>query len=97
MILDNESYGSIIGNTIVSAKNLRDFDLSQCEFHHPKCFYDLCSFLISEKSKISCLKMRDIYISELESKILAYLLLKNKSITSVDFSKAKVESSSYFD
>jgi hypothetical protein len=97
MVLDNESYGSILGNTIISAKNLRDFDLSQCEFHHPKCFYDLCSFLISEKSKISSFKIRDIYITELEAKILAYLLLKNKSITFIDFSKIKVEASQYFD
>ena len=85
-VLDNESYGSILGNTIISARNLRDIDLSQCEFYHPKCFYDLCSFLINEKSKINSFKIKNIYISELEAKILAYLLLKNKSITSIDLS-----------
>ena len=52
MLFDEEPYGKIISHLLNDCRQLKEFDASNCEFFHPKCFFEMCQSLINEKSRI---------------------------------------------
>jgi hypothetical protein len=42
MSFDEDAYGKILCHLLNDCMQLKEFDLSQCEFQHPKCFFDMC-------------------------------------------------------
>jgi hypothetical protein len=86
MFFDQEIYGKVLCHALGDCRNLREFDASYCEFFHPKCFFDMCQALISEKSRVIVMKLKGINISNLEGKVLQFVLMKNKSLHTLDLS-----------
>lgn len=41
-VFDEEPYGKILSHLLNDCRQLREFDISGCEFYHPKCFFDMC-------------------------------------------------------
>lgn len=52
----------------------------------------MCQALISEKSRVIVMKLKGINISNLEGKVLQFVLMKNKSLHTLDLSNSKVDS-----
>lgn len=92
MLFDEEPYGKTLCHLLNDCRQLKEFDASGCEFFHPKCFFDMCQSLINEKSRVIILKLKGIHISNLEGKVLQFVLMKNKSLHTLDLSNVKVDS-----
>lgn len=75
------------------SRQLKELDLSKCEFYHPKSFFDFCQPFVTERTRCQILKLRGINISHLEGKVLQLLLMKNKSLHTIDISEVNIESS----
>ena len=78
MNFDEELYGKSIGRALTDSRTIRELDISNIIFEHPKCFYDLCSAILNERCRLNILKLRGISITQLEGKIIRYILMKNK-------------------
>ena len=48
--------------------------------------------LINEKTKVVILKLKGIHITNLEGKVLQFVLMKNKTLQTLDLSYCKVDS-----
>ena len=92
MVFDEEPYGKQLCHLLNDCRQLREFDASNCEFFHPKCFFEMCQSLISEKSRISVIKLKGLHITNLEGKVLQFVLMKNKSLHTLDLTGSKIDS-----
>lgn len=52
---------------------------------------------IGEKCKVNILKLKGIIISNLEGKVIQFILMKNKSLHTLDLSNCKVESGEHLE
>ena len=94
---DEEIYGKAIGRALTDSRSIRELDISNVTFEHPKCFYDLCSAILNERCRLNILKMRGILLSQLEAKIIRYILMKNKQLHTIDLSFCRTEELENFD
>ena len=46
MIFDDESHGKSLGRCLSESKTVRELDINNCEFQHPKRFFDMCSSML---------------------------------------------------
>lgn len=60
---DEEAHGQILRHLLLDNRNLREFELSTCEFVHPKCFFDMSQALISDKCRLHVMKLKGLHIS----------------------------------
>lgn len=97
MNFDDEVYGKSIGRTLMDSRSLRELDISHVLFEHPKCFYDVCSAILSERCRLNILKLRGIAITQLEGKIIQYILMKNKQLHTLDLSQCRTDSFENFE
>ena len=70
MIFDDEAHGKAMGRMLTDSKSIRELDISNCDFQHPKCFFDMCSAMLTEKCRLNCLRLRGINITNLEAKVI---------------------------
>ena len=63
MTFDEEIYGKAVGRALTDSRTVRELDISSITFDHPKCFYDLCSAILSERCRLNILKLRGIHLS----------------------------------
>ena len=75
-----------IGRCLTDSRSVRELDITNVVFEHPKCFYDVCSAILNERCRLCVLKLRGIHITQLEGKIIQYILMKNKMLTTFDIS-----------
>ena len=87
MRFDEEVYGKSIGRALTDSRSIRELDISHVIFEHPKSFYDVCSAILNERCRLSILKMRGLNITQLEGKIIQYILMKNKMLSTFDISQ----------
>ena len=92
MQFDEESHGKQISKMLNDSKSMRELDINFCEFIHPKCFFDMCSALLQERCRLNILRLRNIQITNLESKVIQYILMKNKQLNTIDFSNCRIDS-----
>ena len=52
----------------------------------------MCQALIADKCRVNIFKLKGIHITNLEGKVLQFVLMKNKSLHTLDISNAKVDS-----
>lgn len=90
MLFDEEPYGKILMNLLQNSM-IREFDASKCEFFHPKCFFIMCQAFINDKSRCILLRLKGVHISNLEGKVLQFVLMKNKTLHTLDLSNCKVD------
>ena len=87
MVFDEAIYGKSIGRALTDSRTIRELDVSHVIFEHPKCFYDVCSAILNERCRLVILKLRGINITNLEGKIFQYILMKNKTLNTLDISQ----------
>ena len=97
MLFDEEIYGKAVGRAITDSRSLRELDISYVHFEHPKAFYDVCSAILNERCRLSIFKLRGIKITQLEGKILQYILMKNKTLSTLDISHCKADDQESFE
>ena len=97
MVFDEEVYGKAIGRALTDSRSLRELDVSHVTFEHPKSFYDLCAAILNERCRLNIFKLRGISITQLEGKILQYILMKNKTLSTLDISHCRAEDSENFE
>ena len=92
-----EIYGKALGRVLTDSPSIRELDLSHVVFTHPKSFYDVCSAILSERCRLNILKLRGINITQLEGKIIQYILMKNKTLSTFDISHCKADDPENFE
>ena len=97
MVFDEEVFGKAIGRALTDSRSLRELDISYVTFEHPKSFYDVCSAILNERCRLNVFKLRGISITQLEGKILQYILMKNKTLSTMDISHCRADESENFE
>lgn len=62
-MFDEEAHGQILKHLLLDNRNTREFELNNCEFVHPKCFFDMSQALINDKCRLQVMKMKGLHIS----------------------------------
>jgi len=57
----------------------------------------MCQAFIGEKCRVTHFKLRGLHITNLEGKVLQFVLMKNKTLHTLDISNAKIDSSECLD
>ena len=78
-------------------QNAVDDGASHVVFEHPKSFYDVCSAILNERCGLSILKLRGINITQVEGKIMQYILMKNKTLSTFDISHCRADDPANFE
>ena len=81
-------YGKAIAVALVENKLIRELDLSYSTFEHPKCFYDISMAINNEMCRLNVLRLKGLKVKQMEAKILQFMLMKNKQLTTLDLSFA---------
>lgn len=86
MKLDDDQYGIAIGRVLSDSRTIRELDLSHIEFG---CipFHELSQAILNERCRLNVMKLRGLQISELEGKIIKFILMKNRTIHTLDLSE----------
>jgi len=87
MTFENETYGKAMAIALDRSPQLTELHLSFIVFDHPKSFFDMVAPMLSPKCRINKFIMRSCVLTPLESKVLCYILMKNKVMHTVDFSE----------
>lgn len=87
MAFENEMYGKSMAIALEKSVQLTEFNISFIKFDHPKSFFDMVSPMLSPKCRINKFSMQACILTPLESKVLCYILMKNKLMHTVDFSE----------
>lgn len=88
---DEEAHGKSLGRMLSDSKSMRELDIQNCDFQHPKSFFDCCQALLTEKCRLNVLKLRGLTLTNLESKVIQFILMKNKLLHTIDFSHCRVD------
>ena len=96
MNFDEEIHGTAIGRILSDSRTIRELDVSNIVFDY-RTFYDMCQAILNERCRLQILKMRGILISEIEGKIIQFILMKNKMIQTLDLSECKTEDPQNFE
>jgi len=95
-VYDEEFYGKSIARMLLDTKSIRELDLSYLTFEHPKCFYEISTSILNERCRLSILKIRGTYLTNLEGKIIQYIVMKNKHLHTLDLSFCSTDDSDNF-
>jgi len=57
----------------------------------------MCQVILSERCRLNVLKFRGLLIGEIEGKIIQFILMKNKTIHTLDLSECVSEDSSHYE
>jgi hypothetical protein len=95
-VFNEELFGKAIARALTDSKSLKELDLSYVAYEHPKCFYDICSAILNERCRLNVLKIRGTQITDLEGKIIQYILMKNKQLHTLDLSFCHTDEVEYF-
>ncbi len=79
MNFEEEVHGTAIGRILSDSRTIRELDVSNIVFDY-RTFYDMSQAILNERCRLQILKMRGILISEIEGKIIQFILMKNKMI-----------------
>ena len=96
MNFDEEIHGTAIGRVLNDSRSIRELDLTQIVFDY-RSFYDMCQAILNEKCRLSVLKLRGLHVTEIEGKIIQFILMKNKTIHTLDLSECRTDDPAYFE
>lgn len=83
---DDDYPGKTLARCILESRSLKELDLSNITFEDPKAFYEMANGLLNERCRLQALKLRNIAFGQLESKVMAFILMRNKSLQTLDLS-----------
>ena len=93
----DEVQGKAVGRALTESRSIRELDISSVVFDHPKSFYDVCSAILNENCNVEIFKLRGINITQLEGKIIQYILMKNKTLSTFDISHCRANDHENFE
>lgn len=89
----NEDYhGKTMANCILQSRALKELDLSYVTFEDPKSFYEMANGLLNERCRLASLKLKGIQFGQLEGKVMQFILMRNKSLQTLDLSQCSTDS-----
>lgn len=71
---------------ILESRSLKELDLSNVTFTDQKSFYEMANGLLNERSRLQALKLRGVQFGQLEGKVMQFVLMRNKSLQTLDLS-----------
>ena len=77
---------------IQDSRSLQELDLSYVNFEDAKCFYEIANGLVSERCRLQTLKLKGISFGRLEGKVMQFVLMRNKSLHTLDLSFCQTDS-----
>ena len=69
MTFDEEIFGKSVGRILSDSRTIRELDVTHVLFDY-RTFYDMCQAILNERCRLNVLKMRGLFISEIEGKII---------------------------
>lgn len=89
---DEDFHGKTIARCILDSRSLKELDLSNVVFEDQKSFYEMANGLLNERCRLLSLKLRGIAFGQLESKVMQFILMRNKSLQTLDLSACSTDS-----
>ena len=89
---DEEIYAKSVGRVLTNSHSITELSVSHILFTHPKSFYDVCASILNDRCRLNILKLKGININQLEGKIIQFILMKNKSLSTIEISHCKSDS-----
>ena len=93
---DEEIFGKSVGRILSDSRTIRELDVTHVLFDY-RTFYDMCQAILNERCRLNVLKMRGLVVSEIEGKIIQFILMKNKQIHTLDLSECRTDDPANFD
>lgn len=75
---DQDVYGKVLGGLLTDGKQIKELELVKCGFEHNKFFFDMCAPLLTEKCRLNIFRLKKCQITNIEAKVLQYVLMKNR-------------------
>ena len=69
MAFDEEIFGKSVGRILSESRTIRELDVTHVLFDY-RTFYDMCQAILNERCRLNVLKMRGLFVSEIEGKII---------------------------
>jgi hypothetical protein len=76
---------------ILESRGLKELDLSYVNFEDPKSFYEMANGLLNERCRLASLRLKGIQFGQLESKVMQFILMRNKSLHALDISECSTD------
>ena len=89
---DEDYHGKTMARCILESRSLKELDLSYVTFEDPKSFYEMANGLLNERCRLGALKLRGIAFGQLEGKVMQFILMRNKSLQTLDLSQCSTDS-----
>mmetsp|Transcript_5920 Transcript_5920/g.9661 ORF Transcript_5920/g.9661 Transcript_5920/m.9661 type:complete len:294 (+) Transcript_5920:103-984(+) len=89
---DEDFHGKTMARCILESRSLKELDLSSVSFDDPKSFYEMANGLLNEKCRLGALKLRSIAFGQLEGKVMQFILMRNRSLQTLDLSHCSTDS-----
>jgi hypothetical protein len=89
---DDDYHGKTMARCILESRSLQELDLSYVNFDDPKSFYEMANGLLNERCRLLALKLKGINFGQLEGKVMQFVLMRNKSLQTLDLSYCSADS-----
>jgi hypothetical protein len=77
---------------ILESRSLKELDISEVQFRDGKAFYEMANGLLNERCRLGALKLRKVEFGELEGSVMRFVLMRNKSLHTLDMSECSADS-----
>ena len=91
-VFDEDYHGKTMAKCILESRSLKELDISEVAFEDPKAFYEMANGLLNERCRLGALKLRKVAFGELEGKVMQFVLMRNKSLHTIDMSECSADS-----
>jgi len=89
---DEDYHGKTMCKCILESRSLKELDLSYVIFDDQRSFYEMANGLLNERCRLGALKLRGIAFGQLEGKVMQFILMRNKSLMTLDLSQCSTDS-----
>ena len=77
MNFDDAMHGMSIARILNDSRSVRELDCSHIVFDY-RTFYDMSQAILNDRCRLNILKLRGLFIGEIEGKIIQFIIMKNK-------------------
>jgi hypothetical protein len=76
----------MMAKCILESRSIKEVDLSYITFEDHKSFYEMANGLLAERCRLVTLRLKGIAFNQLEGKVMQFILMRNKSLQTLDIS-----------
>ena len=81
----------MLAKCFLESRSIKELDLSYVTFEDHKSFFEMANGLLHERCRLMTLRLKGIAFNHLEGKIMQYILIKNKSLQTLDLSQCSTD------